>query len=90
MVRRFRTCPEVRLRISAARFQSENSYRRSFPLSGEEEAACLPVRGRSASRPGYREVTRGRAIDLFRTTLAKAIFSSPVACLETLERRMQG
>lgn len=34
--------------------------------------------------------TRGRAIDLFRTTIAKAIFSSPAACFETLSRRIRG
>src|SRR5690606_23848426 len=36
------------------------------------------------------EESRGRAIDLFRTTLAKAIFSSPTACLQTLKRRIAG
>ena len=35
-----------------------------------------------------RDVPASRAIDLFRTTLAKAIFSSPAACLETVKGRI--
>ena len=35
------------------------------------------------------ENARGKAIDLFRTTLTKAIFSSPAACLETVLGRIK-
>ena len=39
-------------------------------------------------RLDFDEATRSRAMDLFRTTLAKAIFSSPAACLETVNGRI--
>ena len=87
VVRRFRTSPEVVLDIGRE-IPKRELFRRSFPLSGEEDVAYQAVADLHLDLDA--EVTRGRAIDLFRTTLAKAIFSSPVACLETLERRIRG
>ena len=61
---------------------------RHFPLSPAEEEAYQAIAELQLDLD--EEQSKGRAIDLFRTTLAKAIFSSPAACLETLERRIKG
>jgi superfamily II DNA or RNA helicase len=86
VVRRFRSSPEVVADIGRE-VPKRELIRRSFPLSPEEEAAYAAI---AELHLDLDEVqTRGRAIDLFRTTLAKAIFSSPAACLETLTRRIR-
>lgn len=87
VVRRFRFSPEVVADIGRE-VPKRELFRRSFPLSAEEEVAYQSVADLQLDLDT--EVTRGRAIDLFRTTLAKAIFSSPAACVETLERRILG
>ncbi len=61
---------------------------RRFPLSPQEEVAYQAIADLHLDLD--EEQTRGRAIDLFRTTVAKAIFSSPTACFETLSRRIRG
>ena len=87
VIRRFRSSPEVGEDIGKA-VPKRELLRRTFPLSSEEEAAyqCIAELQLDLDE----QSTRGRAIDLFRTTLAKAIFSSPTACRETLERRIRG
>lgn len=87
VVRRFRSSPEVVADIGRE-VPKRELFRRSFPLSAEEDVAYQSVADLHLDLDAA--VTRGRAIDLFRTTLAKAIFSSPAACLETLERRIRG
>ena len=87
VVRRFRSSPEVVADIGRVVPERE-LFRRDFPLSREEEAAYQSIADLHLDLDA--EMKRERAIDLFRTTLAKAIFSSPAACLETLERRIRG
>lgn len=87
VVRRFRSSPEVVADIGRA-VPKRELFRRNFPLSLEEEGAYQSIAELHLDLD--EQSTRGRAIDLFRTTLAKAIFSSPAACLETLERRIRG
>lgn len=87
VVRRFRSSPEVVADIGRV-VPERVLFRRPFPLSREEEDAYEAIAELHLDLDA--ETTRGRAIDLFRTTLAKAIFSSPAACQETLERRIKG
>lgn len=87
VVRRFRSSPEVVADIGRE-VPKRELFRRSFPLSLQEELAYQSVADLYLDLD--EESSRGRAIDLFRTTLAKAIFSSPAACRETLERRIRG
>jgi len=86
VVRRFRSDKNVAADIGQ-QVPGRELIRRSFPLSAEEEAAYKSIADLHLDLD--EQSTRGRAIDLFRTTLAKAIFSSPAACLETLERRIR-
>lgn len=87
VVRRFRSSPQVVADIGR-QVPKRQLFPRHFPLSREEEVAYQAIADLHLDLD--EEQTRGRAIDLFRTTIAKAIFSSPVACLETLERRIRG
>jgi superfamily II DNA or RNA helicase len=87
VVRRFRSSPEVVADIGRVVPERE-LFRRQFPLSREEDVVYEAIAELHLDLDA--EATRGRAIDLFRTTLAKAIFSSPAACQETLERRIKG
>lgn len=87
VVRRFRSSPEVVADIGRA-VPKRQLFPRHFPLSPQEEMAYQAIADLHLDLD--QEQTRGRAIDLFRTTIAKAIFSSPAACLETLNRRIRG
>lgn len=87
VVRRFRSDKKVAADIGQ-QVPERKLIRRNFPLSAEEEAAYQSIAELHLDLD--EQSTRGRAIDLFRTTLAKAIFSSPAACFETLERRIRG
>ena len=87
VVRRFRSSPEIVEELRDVTKKRE-LHRRHFALSQEEEVAYQGIADLHLDLD--EEARRGRAIDLFRTTLAKAIFSSPAACLETLTRRIQG
>ena len=87
VVRRFRSSPEVAADFGRA-VPKRELFRRNFPLSTEEEVAYQSIAELHLDLD--EQSTRGRAIDLFRTTLAKAIFSSPAACRETLNRRIHG
>jgi len=86
VVRRFRTSRAV-IDDIGREIPERKLFRRSFPLSLHEEIAYRSIADLQLDVD--KESTRGRAIDLFRTTLAKAIFSSPAACLETLEGRIR-
>ncbi|WP_376871802.1 helicase-related protein [Albirhodobacter sp. R86504] len=87
VVRRFRSDKNVAADIGQ-QVPKRELIRRNFPLSAEEEIAYHAIAELHLDLD--EQSTRGRAIDLFRTTLAKAIFSSPAACLETLDRRIRG
>ncbi len=87
VVRRFRSSPEV-IEDLGEIVPPRKLIRRDFPLSPEEEEAYQSIADLHLDLD--EENKRGRAIDLFRTTLAKAIFSSPAACLETLNNRIRG
>lgn len=87
VVRRFRSSPEVVADIGRVVPERE-LFRRAFPLSPEEEAAYQSIADLHLDLDA--DAPLGRSIDLFRTTLAKAIFSSPAACSETLGRRIKG
>jgi len=87
VVRRFRSSPEVVSDIGRV-VPERKLTRRAFPLSREEEIAYESIAELKLDLDA--ETSRGRALDLFRTTLAKAIFSSPAACSETLQRRIKG
>lgn len=87
VVRRFRSSPEVVADIGRE-VPKRQLFPRRFPLSSQEEVAYQAIADLHLDLD--EEQTRGRAIDLFRTTIAKAIFSSPAACFETLSRRTRG
>ena len=87
VIRRFRSDENVAADI-AKQVPERQLIRRNFPLSVEEEVAYDLIAKLHLDLDAGS--TSGRAIDLFRTTLAKAIFSSPAACLETLKRRILG
>jgi len=86
VVRRFRTSPEVVADIGR-QVPKRELFPRRFPISPEEEVAYQSIAELHLDLDA--QETRGRAIDLFRTTIAKAIFSSPAACRETLEGRIR-
>ncbi|GAB5499050.1 MAG: DEAD/DEAH box helicase [Pseudohongiellaceae bacterium] len=86
VVRRFRSSPEVIASINEKSL-ARVLHRRDFSLTPPEEAV---YDGIADLELDLDEESRGaKAIDLFRTTLAKAIFSSPIACGETLRGRIQ-
>ena len=85
VVRRFRSSPEVLAAIGKL-VSPRKLFRRNFPLSTSEEVAHSLIADLQLDLD--EDSGRGRAIDLFRTTLAKAIFSSPAACLETVRGRI--
>ena len=87
VIRRFRSSPEVVADIGRA-VPKRQLFPRHFPLTSQEDVAYQAIADLHLDLD--KEQTRGRAIDLFRTTIAKAIFSSPVACLDTLKRRIRG
>ncbi len=74
VIRRFRSDKNVAADIGQ-QVPKRELIRRNFPLSPEEEIAYQSIAELHLDLD--EQSTRGRAIDLFRTTLAKAIFSSP-------------
>ena len=85
VVRRFRSSSEV-LEAIGEQVPARTLYRREFPLSAPEEAAHSLIAELKLDLD--EEGARAKAMDLFRTTLAKAIFSSPAACLDTVSGRI--
>jgi superfamily II DNA or RNA helicase len=86
VVRRFRSSPAV---IDALKTQAleRRLVRNDFDLSPEEEAVYESIADLSLDLD--EEQKSNKAIDLFRTTLAKSIFSSPEACRQTLDSRIK-
>ena len=80
VVRRFKKDIQDQVREA---FRDRTTYRRSFDASASEEAAydaLLAVRVANAAGTTRR--------DLFVVTLEKALFSSPAACMQTIDRRI--
>ena len=86
VIRRFRTSPEVLADLKST-IPPRELHRHDFPLSEKEEAAHSMIADLNLDLD--KEKSGRRAIDLFRTTLAKAIFSSPAACLQTVTGRIK-
>jgi superfamily II DNA or RNA helicase len=86
VIRRFRSSKEV-IDALEAKTKERKVFKRDFTLRPIEEAAYEQIA--ELELDFDEENSSGRAIDLFRTTLAKAIFSSPVACSETLNSRIK-
>ena len=86
VVRRFRSSPEV---VAAIREKvpGRRLVDRRFPISPEEDAAYKAIADIKLDLDAE-DGKRRKGIDLFRTSLAKAIFSSPAACLETVEGKI--
>ena len=82
VIRRFKKDVQDQVRET---FRDRKVSTRRFPASEAEEAAyeaLLQIRLAQGKR-------RAPQRDLFLVTLEKALFSSPAACMETLEQRLQ-
>ena len=93
VIRRFKK--DIRNQVRDA-FREREIVRRRFPASAAEEAAyeaLLAVRvapsapAGPASRPAPRRASKRR--DLFLVTLEKALFSSPAACIASVDQRIR-
>ena len=85
VVRRFRNSDEVVADLE--KHVPERSLEcRSFRLSPDEDEACRMIADLRLDMDD--DGKKRPALDLFRTTLAKAMFSSPMACLQTARRRL--
>ncbi|MEX0328914.1 MAG: helicase-related protein [Ruegeria sp.] len=82
-IRRFRTSEEVK-RDLGSKIPKRKSERVLVPSSVAEESAFDEL----ASLRLHADQGVKRASRLFKTTLEKALFSSPFACVETLEKRI--
>ena len=85
VIRRFKK--DIRHEVEGA-FQDRRTYSREFPASEPEEAAyeallAVQVAGEQARAEG--RSARG----LFAVTLEKALFSSPAACVATIDQRLR-
>lgn len=86
VIRRFRSSPHVMAAIKK-KVPERQVFRRPFPLNPAEDHVYRLIAELRLDLDDEAS-GRGKAIDLFRTTLAKAVFSSPFACLETVEGRV--
>ena len=86
VIRRFRTTREVKDAIDA-KVPNRQLNAHSFPISGAEDEAYRMIADLKLDMD--QEKGRGKASQLFRTTLAKAVFSSPMACFETVQNRIK-
>ena len=83
VIRRFKK--DIRHQVRDA-FRDRTVFRRSFPVSAIEESAYRALLDvRVAKADGRGQSSR----DLFLVTLEKALFSSPAACLATVEKRIR-
>ena len=82
-IRRFRTTAEVK-RDLGSKIPKRKTERLTVPSSAAEESAFDALESlKLQSDEGVKKASR-----LFKTTLEKAVFSSPFACAETLEKRI--
>lgn len=86
VIRRFRSSPEVIEAIRKA-VPRRTLHPMHFPLSRAEDEAYRLIAELDLDLDAERR--GGKAIELFRTTLAKAIFSSPAACSKTVKGRLE-
>ena len=87
VIRRFKK--DIRNQVRDA-FRDREILRRRFPASAAEEAAneaLLAVRVAPSGSVGTRPLPQHR--DLFLVTLEKALFSSPAACIATVDKRIR-
>jgi superfamily II DNA or RNA helicase len=87
VIRRFRTTPSV-----VADLKSRTPERKieaiNFSLSAEEDAAYHIFAELDLDMDVEARGRKAKGLELFRTTLAKAIFSSPAACIATIRNRL--
>lgn len=86
VVRRFRTTEEV-ARDLKSKIPPRQMNRHEFNLSAAEEYVYQLVADLRLDVDDG--ATRGKGTELFRTTIAKALFSSTAACIETVEGRIK-
>ena len=93
VIRRFKK--DIRHHVRDA-FRDRTTYRRKLPVSATEESAykaLLDVRVAKAGGGGGTGAAGAGTVatrrDLFLVTLEKALFSSPAACLATVEKRIR-
>ncbi len=97
VIRRFKK--DIQHEVEGA-FQDRRTYSREFSASEPEEAAykaLLAVEPSAGEREGLAprkkrvagERPRSSARDLFAVTLEKALFSSPAACVATVDQRLR-
>jgi superfamily II DNA or RNA helicase len=84
-VRRFRTTPSVRAALKS-KVQKRVTNRINFAPSPAEEAAYEILANLDLQQD---KAARNRGQRLFKTLLEKALFSSPAACAETLDKRIK-
>ena len=82
VIRRFKK--DIQHEVEGA-FQDRRTYSREFPASEREEAAYEALL--AVQIAGERESASAR--DLFAVTLEKALFSSPAACVATVDQRLR-
>ena len=87
VIRRFRSSQEVMDAIKK-KVPARQILRQAFPLNSKEDHVYDLIAGLRLDLDDD-ESRKSKAIDLFRTTLAKAVFSSPAACLETVTGRLE-
>ena len=68
-------------------FRDRTTHRRRFPVSAMEESAYEALLGVQVAKGQVAKAHLRR--DLFLVTLEKALFSSPAACLATVEKRIR-
>ncbi|WP_419697318.1 DEAD/DEAH box helicase (plasmid) [Mesorhizobium muleiense] len=89
VIRRFRTSPDVR-RDLKSKVPERQMNRIDHPLTVQEETVYELVAGLKLDMDEERKSSRrGAGDELFRTTIAKALLSSPAACISTLRNRIQ-
>ena len=83
VVRRFRATPNV-VDSLKDKVPQRKLVEIKFTICSDEDLAYKMIADMQLDLDG----TITRAFDLFRTTLAKSIFSSPMACLETVKKKI--
>ena len=81
VIRRFKK--DIQHEVQGA-FQDRRTYSREFPASEWEEAAYEALLAVQVANE-----RRSSARDLFAVTLEKALFSSPAACVATVDQRLR-
>ena len=86
VIRRFKK--DIRADVREA-FRDRKVHRRRFPASAKEERAYEALLAVKVARAGGANPTGEVQRDLFLVTLEKALFSSPAACLDTVDKRIR-